>query len=159
MKRRKKRVSAAAPRGAALRRSRASPGSAKGKSKSSLLARELAEALEQQAATSEVLRVISSSPGELEPVFQTMLENAVRICEAKFGILFRFEGDVARPVAMLGVAPEFAEFIQRGIRPSPITALGRAAMTKRATHITDLKAEPGYGQGDPMQVAGVKLAG
>ena len=64
----------------------------------------LAEALEQQTATSEVLRVISSSPGELEPVFQAMLENAVRICEAKFGIMFRFEGDMVRPAAMVRVS-------------------------------------------------------
>src|SRR5436305_4904203 len=71
----------------------------------------LAEALEQQTATSEVLRVISSSPGELEPVFQAMLENAVRICEAKFGIMFRFEGDMVRPAAMVRVSPEFAEFV------------------------------------------------
>ena len=61
-----------------------------GKVKLARLERELAEALEQQAATSEVLRVISSSPGELEPVFQTMLANAVRLCEAKFGTMFRF---------------------------------------------------------------------
>jgi two-component system NtrC family sensor kinase len=62
--------------------------------------RDLSEALEQQTATSEVLRVISSSPGELEPVFQAMLENAVRICEAKFGVMFRFDSDVAYVVAM-----------------------------------------------------------
>src|SRR5262249_55332413 len=55
--------------------------------------RQLTESLEQQTATSEVLRVISSSPGELEPVFQAMLENAVRICEAKFGVLYLSEGD------------------------------------------------------------------
>src|SRR5437588_8267519 len=61
---------------------------------------ELTEALEQQTATSEVLQVISSSPGELEPVFQTMLGNAVRICEAKFGTLYLREGDGFRAVAM-----------------------------------------------------------
>src|SRR5437899_3079855 len=69
------------------------------------LLNELRESLEQQTATSEVLRVISSSPGELEPVFQAMLENAVRICEAKFGIMFRFEADMVRPAAMVRVSP------------------------------------------------------
>src|SRR5439155_26839934 len=93
----------------------------------------LAEALEQQTATSEVLRVISSSPGELEPVFQAMLENAVRICEAKFGIMFRFEGDMVRPAAMVRVWPEFAEFVRHGIRPSPVTAVGRVASSKKAS--------------------------
>src|SRR5262250_642564 len=65
--------------------------------------RELSEALERQTATSEVLRVISSSPGELEPVFQAMLQNSVRICQAKFGQMFLTEGDIVRPVANLDV--------------------------------------------------------
>src|SRR5262249_2613312 len=80
---------------------------------------DLSEALEQQTASSELLRVISSSPGELEPVFQAMLENATRICEAKLGLLFRFEDGVARLTAMLGAPPAFAEFMQREHRPGP----------------------------------------
>src|SRR5205823_6513725 len=76
--------------------------------------RELSEALEQQTATSEVLRVISSSPGELEPIFQAMLSNATRICEANFGVLFRFKGEAVEAAAMVGVPPSFAEFWQRG---------------------------------------------
>jgi two-component system, NtrC family, sensor kinase len=121
--------------------------------------RELTESLAQQTATSEVLRVISSSPGDLEPVFQAMLENAVRICEAKFGILFRFERDVVRPAGMVGVSPEFAEFVRHGVRPSPVTAVGRVAASKKAVHIVDLQADPGYRERDPMLVAGVELAG
>ena len=123
------------------------------------LLNELRESLEQQTATSDVLRVISSSPGELEPVFQAMLENAVRICEAKFGILFRFERDVVRPAGMVRVSPEFAEFVRHGVRPSPVTAVGRVAASKKAVHIIDLQADPGYRERDPMLVAGVELAG
>ena len=123
------------------------------------LLNELRESLEQQTATAEVLQVISSSPGELEPVFQAMLEKAVRICEANFGILFRFEGDMVRPAAMVRVSPEFAEFVRHGVRPSPVTAVGRVARSKKAVHIIDLEADPGYRERDPMLVAGVKLAG
>jgi hypothetical protein len=77
------------------------------------LRRELAEAFEQQAATSEVLRVISSSPGNLKPVFQAMLENATRVCEAKFGILWLREGDGFRSVALHNLPPAYAEQRQR----------------------------------------------
>jgi hypothetical protein len=73
----------------------------------------LAEALDQQAATSEVFGVISGSPGELASVFQAMLENATRICGAKFGILFRYEGGVFHPAAMTNVPPPFTDFLDR----------------------------------------------
>src|ERR1017187_786950 len=100
--------------------------------KIALLERRLNEALEQQTATSEVLKVISSSPGELEPVFQTMLANAVRICEANFGMLFRIKDGSVRAAAMNGVPPAFAEFWQRGAqRPGSRTALGRVVETKQ----------------------------
>jgi two-component system, NtrC family, sensor kinase len=93
---------------------------------------ELSESLEQQTATSEVLKVISSSPGELQPVFQTMLENATRVCGAKLGILYRCEGDALRTVAIHGAPQPFVEERRRNpiIRPSPNTTLGRVLTTK-----------------------------
>src|SRR5262245_19631133 len=86
--------------------------------------RELAEALERQTATSEVLRVISSSPGDLQPVFQTVLANAVRICEATFGTLFLRDGDAFRVVAMHNAPPAYADARKREplVRPKPDTA-------------------------------------
>jgi GAF domain-containing protein len=107
--------------------------------------RELSEALEQQTATSEVLRVISSSPGELDGVFQTMLGNATRICEAKFGALFLCEADAFRMVSTHGVTPAVAEKLPTGpYRSSPNTALGRLARTKQTVHIADVLNEPGF---------------
>src|SRR5262249_36677187 len=99
--------------------------------------RELSEALEQQTATSEVLQVISSSPGELEPVFQTMMENATRLCEANFGVLFRFEGGAFRTVALHNAPAAFAEERRRNpvLRPNPGTGLGRVASTKQTVQI------------------------
>ena len=124
------------------------------------LARELGEALEQQIATSEVLRIISSSPGELELVFETMLVNATRICNANYGALFRFENGAARAVAMLGVPPAFAEFWQRGpYLPGPQTALGRVMQTRQTVHIADVTVDQAYLEGEPIFVAAVKLGG
>ena len=107
---------------------------------------DLTESLEQQTATSEVLKVISSSPGELEPVFQAMLANATRICEAKFGLMFLAEAEGLRTVAMHGVPAALAKERQRVslIRPGPKTGLGRAAATGRTTHVVDVHKEPGY---------------
>jgi two-component system, NtrC family, sensor kinase len=122
------------------------------------LLNELRESLQQQTATADVLKVISSSPGELEPVFQAMLENAVRICEANFGMLFRTEDGAMRAGAMFGVPPAFAEFWQRGPqRPGPRTAFGRVNKTKQTIHIADVKAEPAYVDGEPVFVAAVNL--
>jgi len=106
----------------------------------------LSEALEQQAATSEVLSVISSSPGELEPVFQAMLANAARICEAKFGAMYLNEGSAFRTVAMHNAPPALAEMRRRNpvFRPNPRIALARAAATKQTVQIADVQAEPGY---------------
>ena len=119
---------------------------------------DLTESLEQQTATSEVLQVISSSPVELEPVFQAMLANAVRICEANFGMLFRFENDEWRAVAMFGVPSKFAEFWNRGPqRPGRRTALGRIVDTKQIVHVLDVTKEPAYIEGEPVFVAAVNF--
>src|SRR6185369_2337044 len=77
------------------------------------LLNELRESLQQQTATSEVLSVISSSPGDLEPVFQTMLQNATRICEANFGMLYRYDGGAFRAVALQDVVPAYADYLRR----------------------------------------------
>jgi two-component system, NtrC family, sensor kinase len=119
---------------------------------------ELRESLQQQTATADVLRVISSSPGELEPVFQAMLQNAVSICDATFGMLFRFEDAAWRAAAMFGVPPAFADFWLRGPqRPSARTALGRIAQTRRTVHIADVTKEAAYIEGEPIFVAAVNL--
>jgi signal transduction histidine kinase len=108
--------------------------------------RELSEAREQQAATTEVLQVISSSPGDLQPVFKAMLTNATRICEAKFGALYLSEGDAVRMVATSGVSRQVDEEMRSaGLRrPGPRTALGRVIATKHTAHIADALNEPGF---------------
>jgi len=99
--------------------------------------RELQEALEQQTATTDVLQVINSSPGELQPVFDTILANATRVCGANFGNLFLCEGDVLRHVAMFGAPPEFAELRQRNpvVRPAPNSIVDRMTTTRQPQHI------------------------
>jgi GAF domain-containing protein len=121
--------------------------------------RELSESLEQQTATSEVLSVISSSPGELAPVFQTMLDNATRICEAKFGTLYLCEGDRFRAVAMHNAPPAYAEARAAIVRPPPDSSLGRAANTKQAAQVADVTKVPGYIAGDPFVVSAVERGG
>ena len=122
---------------------------------------DLTEALEQQTATSEVLQVISSSPGDLRPVFATMLEKAVRICDATFGNIFRWQDDVLHLVATHNTPPAFAEFRRRSpLRSSPQYAVGRTVATKAAVHVADLAAERPYiEERDPGYVAAVELGG
>jgi GAF domain-containing protein len=121
---------------------------------------DLTESLEQQTATSEVLRVISSSPGELQPVFETILESATRICEAKFGILMLAEGDAFRLGVVHNAPQAFTEFMQRGpVRPSPHITFGRAVTTKRVAQTADITLEQPYLQGDPLAVAAARLGG
>src|SRR5262245_57719513 len=122
--------------------------------------RDLSESLEQQTATSEVLQVISSSPGELEPVFQAMLANAVRICGAKFGVLNLYEGGVFRTVAVHNVPPAYAEKRRREpLRPHPGTAHAEVVRTKQVVHISDARTLPAYLEGSPMPVAIVDVGG
>ena len=107
------------------------------------LLNELRESLQQQTATSEVLQVISSSPGELRPVFKSMLANATRICEAKYGVLFRYEDGFFYPAATLNPPPALADFLQRRGRflPAKGTALDTAIKTKKVVHIDDDAAQ------------------
>jgi GAF domain-containing protein len=106
------------------------------------LLNELRESLEQQTATADVLKVISSSPGELEPVFQAMLENATRICEAKFGTLFRYDGELFHRVASIGTPPALVEFQEKRGPFKPVRHLSRLLQTKAVSHTADELSEP-----------------
>src|SRR5262249_49933084 len=123
--------------------------------------RELTEALEQQTATAEVLGVISSSPGELQPVFQAMLANAVRVIGSKFGTMYLRDGEAFRVAAMHGAPRAYFEALTREplFRPGPETALGRTAITRRVVQIADLEAEAKYRKLGPRAVAAMELAG
>ena len=121
--------------------------------------RELTESLEQQTATSEVLGVISSSPGELEPVFQAMLANAMRICEAKFGIMFGYADGAFRGLSWLGISPEFSDFVRQPRVWGSETGLGQLARTKKTVHITDAHTGRAYAERDPNRMAAVEIGG
>jgi class 3 adenylate cyclase/putative methionine-R-sulfoxide reductase with GAF domain len=124
------------------------------------LLNELRQSLDQQTATSEVLRVISSSPGELEPVFNTMLANATRLCDATFGILYLSEGDGYRAVAMHNVPLALVEARQNKLLQfSADAAVTRAADTKQPWHEVDARTVRSYIEGDPQFVASVNLGG
>jgi signal transduction histidine kinase len=121
---------------------------------------DLSESLEQQTATSEVLETISSSAGELEPVFQKMLENATRVCGAKFGTMTLFEGNIFRRVAVHNLPPAFTATQQIDTwRPHPESPLGSVARTKQVAHVDDLRTSELYREGDPMARALSDLAG
>ncbi len=123
---------------------------------------DLSEALDQQTATADVLRVISSSPGELEPVFRPMLEKAVRLCDATFGFLHLYEdGKFITGATRYNPPPAFAEdVVKRGqLHPGPLHPLVRMSETKQLLHIYDYAEDPAYKQGDPMAVRLVELAG
>jgi len=123
------------------------------------LARDLNEALRQQAATSEILQVISSSGGDLEPVFATILEKAVRLSGATFGNIYRWDDGALHLVATHNTPPALAEVRRRApLRPNPQTFIARMVETKAAINIRDLAAEQFYIDGNPTAVAAVELA-
>ena len=125
------------------------------------LLNELRGALERQTATSEVLQVISGSPGDLEPVFATMLENAVRICDAKFGNIYRAEGDGLRNVATHNTPTAFAEALRSSpyLSPGPRNPVRRMINTKAIVHVVDVRATEAYAEREPIAVASVELGG
>src|SRR5258707_12371483 len=123
------------------------------------LLNELRESLEQQTATSEVLQVISTSSGELEPVFETILANAVRICEATFGNMYLRDGEVFRIAAAHNTPPPLLEHRRRVPLQRPTSAFGRMVRTKEVVHVADLLADPMYAEREPEVVTGVEFGG
>jgi two-component system, NtrC family, sensor kinase len=140
---------------------RASKGTRDGAVTIALLERQLNDALEQQTAASEVLNVISSSPRDIKPVFEAILSNALRICEAKFGHLLLYEGESFQATHLHDVPPSYREYWEQHgpIHPSPNTGLGRLARTKQVAHIPDLKADSAYIEREPLRVVTVEQAG
>jgi GAF domain-containing protein/anti-sigma regulatory factor (Ser/Thr protein kinase) len=116
-------------------------------------------ALDQQTATAEVLRIINSSPGDLAPVFDAMLERALRLCEGAFGNFWTYDGERLHAVAMRGVPAAFMDFAREPLRPGPETGLGRVLGGERVVHIADVRAGAAYQSRDPLRVATVELAG
>jgi GAF domain-containing protein len=121
------------------------------------LLNELRESLQQQTATSDVLKVISSSPGELEPVFGAMLENAVRICGAHFGNLALYDGGKMRMAAMHNAPPEYEKMRRRDpVIPLDRSVLGTIVQTKKVAHISDMTADGPYGNWALVKIAGAR---
>src|SRR5262249_3354611 len=121
--------------------------------------RELSESLEQQTATSEVLQVISSSPGELEPVFQAVLESAVRICRARFGNLLLFDGTAMRVVAMHNAPRAMYELRRRDpVIPLEQSILGPLVKTKKLVHVADITTEEPYASSPLAKAGGARTA-
>jgi GAF domain-containing protein len=121
---------------------------------------ETKQALEQQTATAEILRVISASPTDVQPVFDTILDNATRLCEAQRGGLFLFDGEAYHAAAFRGAASALVEHHMRApIRPGPHTALARLLRELRPVHIDDILADAAFAEGDPLRRAVVELEG
>ena len=119
---------------------------------------ELSESLQQQSATADVLRVISSSSGDLQPVFKSMLSNALRICEAKFGNLLLFDGKGFAAAELHNAPAAYAQMYANGpVVPGPNTGLGRIIATKQVVHIADIMAESGRVERDPLRIATAQI--
>jgi GAF domain-containing protein len=125
------------------------------------LTRQRDEALLRETANSEILGLISQSPGDLELVFRTILEHATRICDAKFGVLHLVEGDCFRRTAHYNTPPAYLELSAREpvYRPGPQTTFARVAAQKQPVHIADIAAEQLYAERDPLRVLGVEVLG
>ena len=123
------------------------------------LLNELRESLQQQTATSEVLKVISSSPNDLEPVFNSILDNAVRLCEAQFGNMYLRDGEVFRIAAAHRTPTVLIEQRKRVPLQGRASIFGRMVETRQAVHVTDLRAEQTYIDREPEAVTAVELAG
>jgi len=123
------------------------------------LVTETREALEQQTATAEVLQVINASPGDLKPVFEAMLEKAMRLCEAAFGFMTVIDGERSRTVAARGVPAAYAAFRERNPTPANAPIASRVRRAEPFIHTVDLKAERFYEEGEPQRRAIVDLGG
>ena len=121
---------------------------------------ELRESLEQQTATAEILQVINSSPGDLAPVFDAMIDKALGLCGAAFGVLWTYDGERVHAAALRGAPPAFAEFLTRAPHPvGPDNAHGRLLGGEPFVHIVDVTEDQAYRSGDPIRRALVELGG
>src|SRR6266545_1753379 len=118
--------------------------------------RELADALEQQAATSEILRVISRSPTDVHPVFDTIVASAAQLCEANFALVMLHDGGRLSLAAHTACTPEFADYLARGFPVTPETASGRAVLERKPVQIIDFTAEPGIRVTPAHQTEGIR---
>ena len=124
------------------------------------LTRELKEANDRQTATAEVLRIVASSPEDLQPVFDAMLEKAIALCQAKFGTLFLYDGKAFSIVADRNLPPEYAQVLRgKSFSPEANSGFRRLVESKAPVHLTDMFADSSYARGEPLRIAAVELGG